>query len=75
MRECECERVPKRTYINYLLLLLEGIEGRQERAARKIITHSWNEEAQKKQVGVKNLLNTKSKKSQENLRRSNLSGN
>lgn len=24
MRECECERVPKRTYINYILLLLEG---------------------------------------------------
>lgn len=64
MRECECERVPKRTYINYLLLLLEGGDREDDRneRTRKIITHSWNEEAQKKQVGVKNLLNTKSKK-------------
>ena len=52
MREVWCERVPE-TYINYLLLLLEDREDDRNERTRKIITHSWNEEAQKKQVGVK----------------------
>ena len=75
MRECECERVPKRTYINYLLLLLGGIERRQERANEKNYHTQLERRSSKETSGCENLLNTKSKKSQENLRRNNLSGN
>ena len=72
MNASECRNV--HILIIYYYCWGDREDDRNERT-RKIITHSWNEEAQKKQVGVKNLLNTKSKKSQENLRRNNLSGN
>lgn len=77
MRECECERVPKRTYINYLLLLLEGGKrGRQERASEKNYHTQLERRSSKETSGCEKFIEHKiQKKSQENLRRNNLSGN
>ena len=75
MRECECERVPKRTYINYILLLLEGKERRQERASEKNYHTQLERRSPKETSGCEKFIEHKIQKSQENLRRNNLSGN
>lgn len=73
MRECECERVPKRTYINYLLLLLEGGIERTTGTSERENYHTQLERRSSKETsGCENLLNTKSKKITRELKKKQL---
>ena len=71
MRECECERVPKRTYINYLLLLLEG-RGRQERANEKNYHTQLERRSSKETSGCEKFIEHKIQKITRELKKKQL---
>ena len=72
MRECECERVPKRTYINYLLYIVGGKERRQERASEKNYHTQLERRSSKETSGCEKFIEHKIQKITRELKKKQL---